>query len=114
MTPATEKLDSTPAMRERARQIRESLKHKPGLDELFTPQELADATPHYFALRRCIGQLVLARKDVGLSIAEVATKTGFTEDEVTCLENGSMTNPPFKLLATYAVAVGRKLTLSVE
>lgn len=82
--------------------------------ELLTPQELADAAPFYFALRDYIRQLKEAREVAGLTLAEVAARTGMAVESLSRLETGAQTNPTWKTLATYAAAVGRRPRLTAE
>jgi DNA-binding XRE family transcriptional regulator len=101
-------------MRERAREAREELAHKPGIHELLTPEELADGAPFYFQLLNFIMQLKQAREAAGLTLAQVAEKTGLAAETLCRLETGAVTNPTFRTLGLYAAAVGRKLTLNAE
>jgi DNA-binding XRE family transcriptional regulator len=96
--------------------VHEKLAHKPGLNELFTPQELADGAPFYFELVVFVHQLEKARKAAGLTLAQVAAKSGIAEETLCRLERGAVTNPTWQTLGRYAVAVGAKpvLTLSTE
>jgi DNA-binding XRE family transcriptional regulator len=101
-------------VRERARALREKLAKKPRVEELLTPQELADAAPFYFQLQACIKQLKEARLAGGLTLAQVAEKTGLAAETLSRLETGMLTNPTWKTLGLIAAAVGRELTISVE
>ena len=102
------------AARQRAAQVRQRLGHKPGPAELLTPQELADAAPFYFVLREYIRQLKEAREAAGLTLADVAARTGLAVESLSRLETGALTNPTWKTLATFAAAVGRRPSLSAE
>jgi DNA-binding XRE family transcriptional regulator len=115
-TEPTKKPNLSPAelarLRERAAETREKLAHKPGISELLTPEELADAAPFYFELRACVAQLKKAREAAGLTLAQVAEKTGLASETLCRLETGMVTNPTWKTLGLYAAAVGRTLSLS--
>ena len=67
--PATPRQPDTPPVpadvKERARAVRATLAGKPGVEELLTPQERADAAPFYFQLRGCVAQLREARRAAG-------------------------------------------------
>lgn len=104
----------TPEVRERARKLREELRHKPPLDEIFTPEELADASPFYFTLRAFVADLRTARQDQGLTLADVAGRTGLAVETLSRLETGAIVNPTWQTLGKYAVAVGRRIQLSAE
>ena len=68
----------------------------------------------YFELRACIAELKKAREAAGLTLAQVAEKTGLATEALCRLETGQVTNPDWKTLGLYAAAVGRKLNLSAE
>ena len=98
----------------RAREVRAKLAHKPRIEELLTPQELADGAPFYFQLQACIKQLKEARLAAGLTLAQVSEKTGLASETLSRLETGMLPNPTWKTLAVYAVAVDRKLSISAD
>jgi len=102
------------AARKRAQQARQKLKEKPGVNELLTPQERNDASPFYFVLRSYIQQLREAREGSGLTLADVAERTGMAVESLSRLETGAQTNPTWKTLGLYAVAVGRRPFLSAR
>ncbi len=101
-------------LRERAMKARAEYAHKPGISELLTPEELADGAPFYFKLLACVAELKKAREVAGLTLAQVAEKTGLATETLCRLETGQVTNPTWKTLGLYAAAVGRKLNLSAE
>ena len=101
-------------LRERAAKARAEYAHKPGINEVLTPQEVADGAPFYFALRACVAELKKAREAAGLTLAQVAEKTGIAEETLCRLETGRVTNPTWKTLGLYAAAVGRKLRLVAD
>ena len=101
-------------LRERAIAARAEYAHKPGISEVLTPEEIADGAPFYFELLACVAQLKKAREAAGLTLAQVAEKTGLATETLCRLETGQVTNPTWKTLGLYAAAVGRKLTLSAE
>jgi DNA-binding XRE family transcriptional regulator len=101
-------------LRERAAKARAEYAHKPGINEVLTPEEIADGAPFYFELQACIAALKKAREAAGLTLAQVAEKTGLAAETLCRLETGQVTNPTWKTLGLYAAAVGRKLSLSAE
>jgi DNA-binding XRE family transcriptional regulator len=112
---ASKKSPEVPAdVKERAKALRARLARKPAAEDLLTPQELADGAPFYFQLQACIRQLKEARVAAGMTLAQVAEKTGLAAETLSRLETGVLTNPTWKTLAVYAVAVGRKLTISAD
>lgn len=68
----------------------------------------------HFELQACLAQLKKAREAAGLTLAQVAEKSGLATETLCRLETGQVTNPTWKTLGMYAAAVGRKLTLSAE
>jgi len=104
----------SPEVRDRARKAREALKAKPPIDQLLTPTELADASPYYFALRSFVADVRAARQARGLTLADVAEKTGLAVETLSRLETGALVNPTWQTLTKYAVAVGCRVRLSAE
>jgi DNA-binding XRE family transcriptional regulator len=100
--------------REREKEVRATLAGKKSIEEILTPEELADATPFYFELRSFVVQLRQAREAAGLSAAEVARRTGLAAETISRLETGALTNPTYQTLARYAAAVGVRLVLTAE
>ena len=74
--------------------------------------DTTDGAPFYFELQACIAELKKAREAAGLTLAQVAEKTGLATETLCRLETGQVTNPTWKTLGLYAAAVGRKLSLS--
>jgi DNA-binding XRE family transcriptional regulator len=103
-----------PEVRERAKQLRESLRHKPPLEELFTPEELADASPFYHTLRAFVADVRAVRQEKGLTLAEIASRTGLAVETLSRLETGTIVNPTWQTLGKYAAAVGCHVRLSAE
>ncbi len=100
------------AARKRAEVTRQQLRHKPAPSELLTPQERTDAAPFYFVLRAYIQQLKETREAAGLTLADIAARTGMAVESLSRLETGAQTNPTWKTLGLYAKAVGRQPRLS--
>ena len=73
-----------------------------------------NAAPFYFELLTCVAELKKAREAAGLTLAQVAEKSGLAAETLCRLETGQVTNPTWKTLGLYAAAVGRKLSLSAE
>ena len=105
--------DVLAAARQRAEQTRQQLEHKPGPSELLTAEELADAAPFYLVLRDYIRQLKEARETAGLTLADVAARSGIAVESLSRLEAGALTNPTWKTLGAYAAAVGHRPHLTV-
>jgi DNA-binding XRE family transcriptional regulator len=101
-------------LRARAAETRAKISHKPGPAELLTPEELADGAAFYVELRACIAELKKARETAGLTLKQVAEKTGLAAETLCRLEAGAVTNPTWKTLGLFAEAVGRKLNLTTN
>ncbi len=86
----------------------------PDPTELLTSQELADAAPFYFVLREYVRQIKEAREAANLTLADVSARTGMAVESLSRLETGAQTNPTWKTLALYALAVGCKPVLGLE
>jgi len=106
--------DMLAAAHRRAKETRARLADKPAPSELLTSEELADAAPFYFVLRAYVEQLKEARKAAGLTLADLAARTGLTVEYLSRLETGAQTNPTWKSLGVYAAAVGRRPRLTAE
>ena len=102
------------ALRENAKKDREQFAHKPGPDELLTPEERADAAPFYFVLRGFVAQLKKAREQAGLTLAQIAERTGLAPESLSRLETGALPNPTWRTLGLVAHAVGMRPVLSAE
>lgn len=99
------------SVRAAAKATRAKLADKPGIEELVSAEDLADAAPFYFELRSTVSALKAARESAGLTLAEVAAKTGLALETLSRLETGAATNPTWQTLGRYAVAVGCRLSL---
>jgi ribosome-binding protein aMBF1 (putative translation factor) len=55
-----------------------------------------------------------ARESAGLSLDEVASRSGIDKAQVSRLENGKVHDPRSRTLARYARAIGKRLTWSLE
>jgi DNA-binding XRE family transcriptional regulator len=106
----------TPADRARHKAIREKFqKERPSLKEMV---ESGDAEPPipmgvYLELRLALADLKKAREAAGLSLADVADRSGIDKAALSRLENGIHDNPTVETLLRYAAALGKKLTWSL-
>lgn len=100
----------------RDREIREKFqKERPTLDELvasgdytepITQQEYCDI--HQFATH-----LKRVRHEQGLSLADLAQRTGIDRSALSRLENGIYDNPTVSTLSRYAHALGKQIVVQV-
>jgi DNA-binding XRE family transcriptional regulator len=98
------------AIREWFQTLRPSLGQMQGT-EPFDPPISLDA---YLVVRPLTLQLVAARESAGLSLADVAERSGIDKAALSRLENGVHDNPTIETLKRYAAAVGKKLTWKLE
>jgi DNA-binding XRE family transcriptional regulator len=101
------------------RTLREKLqKEKPSLDDLVQAGVCdADAVMTmgmYFDVQGALQALKADRERSGLSIADVAERSGLDRAVVSRLENGKQDNPTVATLMRYAAAVGKRFVWSYE
>jgi DNA-binding XRE family transcriptional regulator len=95
----------TPEEGERLRRIRE--------------QELADRSPspEFVVFLESIGELgsVLraAREEAGLSLSDMAERTGMSKPALSNLETGGRENPTLSTIGRYAAALGKRIRLEL-
>jgi DNA-binding XRE family transcriptional regulator len=103
--------------RARHKAVREKLqKERPSLQQLV---ESGDADPPiplgvYTQLRLALLELKKAREAAGLSLADVAERSGIDKAALSRLENGVHDNPTIVTLMRYAAALGKQLTWSLQ
>src|SRR5215469_12849993 len=106
---------------ERAREqtLRDNLqKAKPTLEDLVRAGECdPDAVMTmgmYFDIQRALQALKRERERCGLTIGEVAKRSGLDRAVVSRLENGKQDNPTVATLMRYAAAIGKRFVWSYE
>lgn len=104
---------------ERARQkaVREKFqRERPSLRQLVESGDAPDPIPMglYIDLRLALTELKRIREAAGLSLADVAERSGIDKAALSRLENGVHDNPTVETLMRYAAAVGKKLTWSLQ
>ncbi len=106
---------------ERAREqaLRAKLqKEKPSLEDLIREGECdPDAVMTmgmYFDIQGALQALKRERQRCGLSISDVAARSGLDRAVVSRLENGKQDNPTLATLMRYAAAVGKRFLWSYE
>jgi ribosome-binding protein aMBF1 (putative translation factor) len=105
--------------RERERALRERLQaEKPSLDDLIRSR---DADPDavmtmemYFDIQAALQALKQERTKRGLSIGEVADRSGLDRAVISRLENGKQDNPTVATLMRYAAAIGKRFLWTFE
>jgi transcriptional regulator with XRE-family HTH domain len=92
------------AIRERFQQ------EKPSLEELVSSGEYNEPLPmgEYLSIRQAVFALKKAREAAGLSLAEVAERTGIDKAALSRIETGQHPNPTVSTLCRYAHALGKR------
>lgn len=111
-----QKTERTPQEKERIRQIRERFqRERPTLEELVASGDCAPPVPQgaYRQLRVLMHALKTAREQQGLSLADVAERSGIDKAALSRLETGAQTNPTIDTLWRYAYALGKDLAWAV-
>ena len=103
--------------RARHKAIREKFQRvRPTMDELIASGEYVGPIPHgvYLSLMAALHDLKAARESSGLSLADVAERSGIDKAALSRLENGIHDNPTVETLIRYAAAVGKRLTWALQ
>jgi ribosome-binding protein aMBF1 (putative translation factor) len=105
--------------RGREKALREKLqKERPSLEDLVRTGACdADAVMTmgmYFDVQRALQALKREREQSGLSIGDVAERSGLDRAVVSRLENGKQDNPTVATLMRYAAAVGKRFLWAYE
>jgi DNA-binding XRE family transcriptional regulator len=103
-----------PEFRAEERETRESLeRERRELGSVATsdlPTEPEDA----IALAKFIGGLRQRREQAGLSLTDVADRSGIDKASLSRLENGWYSNPTMNTLARYARAIGKRFVPTLD
>jgi ribosome-binding protein aMBF1 (putative translation factor) len=67
----------------------------------------------YWELRKTFAALKALREQEGLSISDLAERTGFDRAMISRLENGQMDNPTVATVTRYAKALGKRVVVSL-
>src|SRR5437588_3018264 len=105
--------------RARERALREQLqKEKPSLEDLVRTgacdPDAVMTMGMYFDVQRALQALKRERQRCGLSIGDVAERSGLDRAVVSRLENGKQDNPTVATLMRYAAALGKRFLWSYE
>lgn len=107
----------SPEDRARHRAIRERFqRERPSLQRLVESGEYGPPMPAwlYWQLRLLGHELKKAREAAGLSLADVAERSGIDKAALSRLESSVQDNPTVETLSRYAAAVGKKLTWTLQ
>jgi transcriptional regulator with XRE-family HTH domain len=95
----------------RYKAIRERFqREKPSLEELVSSGEYNEPLPlgEYLSLRQAVFALKKAREAAGLSLADVAERSGIDKAALSRIETGQHPNPTVSTLGRYAHALGKR------
>jgi DNA-binding XRE family transcriptional regulator len=111
--------DKTAEERAREQALRDKLqKEKPSLEDLVRTgacdPDAVMTMGMYFDVQRALQALKRERQRCGLSIGDVAARSGLDRAVVSKLENGKQDNPTIATLMRYAAAVGKRFLWSYE
>lgn len=115
--PTSTKVELTPEQRAAFRSIRQRAEiDRPGPDELVERGEVTGFVSQgaFMELLGFVEVLRQERERKGLSLTEVAERSGLTRAMLSKLENGRNPNPTLDTLARYALAMDMELKLSVD
>jgi DNA-binding XRE family transcriptional regulator len=110
------KTEWTEEDRARHRAVRERFKDKPSYEQLVAQGECSGQPVPlgvYLAVGQFLHQLRNAREEAGLSLTDVAERSGIDKAALSRLETGKQPNPTVDTLVRYATAVGKQLVLSL-
>jgi DNA-binding XRE family transcriptional regulator len=109
-----QKTDRTPEDVARIKAIREKFqKERPTVEQLLQNEDYGNPIPlgAYLETKELLHKLKQEREQAGLSLAEVAERTGMDKAAISRLENGHQDNPTVDTLSRYALAIGKQIIL---
>jgi DNA-binding XRE family transcriptional regulator len=104
-----------PEFRAEARAVRDSLEREQrGQGEIATSTDGSTEPEDFIALSKFIGGLRQRREQCGLSLTDVANRSGIDKSSLSRLENGFYPNPTVNTLARYARAIGKRFVPTLD
>ena len=111
------KIERTLEQRRQLEEIRKRFqRERPGLEDLLAGGDAAEVVSQgeYLDLRAMLATLKKCREGQGLSLTDVANRSGMDRAAISRLENGVHVNPTVDTLYRYAQAVGVDIGFSVR
>jgi predicted transcriptional regulator len=111
------KIERTPEQNRELTEIRERFqRERPGLEDLLASGDATEVVlqGEYLDLMTMLGRLKKHRERQGLSLADIAERSGMDRSAVSRLENGVYLNPTLDTLYRYAEAVGAEIGFTVR
>jgi ribosome-binding protein aMBF1 (putative translation factor) len=90
-------------------------REKPSLQDLLDRGDIRQVFTmgEYWELRKTFAALRALREQEGLSISDLADRTGFDRAMISRLENGQIDNPTVATVTRYAKALGKRVVVSL-
>jgi DNA-binding XRE family transcriptional regulator len=107
----------SPEDRARHKAVRDRFqRERTSLRQLVESGERSPPIPHgiCLAIRAIVYEFKAVREAAGLSLADVAERSGIDKAALSRLENGVHDNPTVETLMRYAAALGKRLTWSLQ
>lgn len=111
------KIERTPDQRQGLREIRDRFQQeRPSPEDLLARGDATEfvSLGEYLDLRAAMLLLRKQRQHTGLSLADVAQRSGIDRAAISRLENGLQVNPTVDTLYRYASAIGAEIGFSVR
>ena len=105
----------TPEQKGAEEAIRERFQRdKPTLQDLVDGGDIDQvySMGEYWELRKTFSALKSLREQQGLSISDMAERTGMDRAMISRLENGQMNNPTLATVGRYAKALGKRIVVN--
>lgn len=106
----------TPEQAGEERGLRERFRaEKPSLEDLVACGDVTQVLTmgEYWELRKTFAALKAVREAQGLSITDLADRTGMDRAMISRLENGQIDNPTVSTVARFARALGKRVMVSL-
>jgi predicted transcriptional regulator len=110
-------IERTPEKQRKIKSIRERFRRdRPGLNDLLSSGDATEVVSQgeYLDLRAMLAKLKRHREQQGLSLTDIAERSGMDRAAISRLENGVYLNPTVDTLYRYAQAVGAEIGFSVN
>src|SRR5712692_3613587 len=107
----------TPEQEAAEQAIRERFqRERPTLQDLVDRGDIAAVFTmgEYWELRKTFAALKALREQQGLSISDLADRTGMDRAMISRLENGLVDNPTIATMSRYAKALGKRVIVSLK
>jgi predicted transcriptional regulator len=111
------KIERTPEKQREIEAIRERFRReRPSLEDLIASGDATEVVSQgeYLDLQAMLAKLKKHREQQGLSLTDVAQRSGMDRAAISRLENGVYLNPTVDTLYRYAQAIGAEIGFSIS